>query len=34
MFVSVDDPIDGSLLERIRAADGIVEATVVELPPR
>jgi D-3-phosphoglycerate dehydrogenase len=34
MFVSVDDPITGSLLERIRAADGMVEATVVELPPR
>ena len=34
MFVSVDDPIEGSLLERIRAADGIVQATVVELPPR
>ena len=32
MFVSVDDPIDGSVLERIRAADGIDEATVVELP--
>jgi D-3-phosphoglycerate dehydrogenase / 2-oxoglutarate reductase len=32
MFVSVDDPIDGPLLERIRAADGIVEASVVELP--
>ena len=32
MFVSVDDPIDGSVLGRIRAADGIDEATVVELP--
>ena len=32
MFVSVDDPIDESVLERIRAADGIDEATVVELP--
>jgi D-3-phosphoglycerate dehydrogenase len=34
MFVSVDDPITGSLLERIRAADGMVQATVVELPAR
>ena len=34
MFVSVDDPISGSLLERIHAADGIVDTTVVELPPR
>ena len=34
MFVSVDDPIAASLVERIRAADGIVEAVVVELPPR
>ena len=34
MFVSVDDPIDGTLLERIRATDGIIEATVVELPLR
>jgi D-3-phosphoglycerate dehydrogenase / 2-oxoglutarate reductase len=34
MFVAVDDPISPSLLERIRAADGIVEAAVVELPPR
>jgi D-3-phosphoglycerate dehydrogenase len=34
MFVSVDDPIEAPVLERIRAADGIVEATVVELPPR
>jgi D-3-phosphoglycerate dehydrogenase / 2-oxoglutarate reductase len=34
MFVSVDDPISGPLLDRIRASDGIVEASVVELPPR
>lgn len=32
MFVSVDDPLDGPVLERIRSADGIVEARVVELP--
>ena len=32
MFVAVDDPVDAALLERIRGADGIVEATVVELP--
>jgi len=32
MFVSVDDPLDASVLERIRAADGIVSAMVVELP--
>jgi D-3-phosphoglycerate dehydrogenase len=34
MFVSIDDPIAGPLLERIRAADGIIAATVVDLPPR
>jgi D-3-phosphoglycerate dehydrogenase / 2-oxoglutarate reductase len=34
MFVSIDDPISGPLLELIRDADGIVEATVVELPSR
>ena len=32
MFVSVDDPLDASVLERIRAADGMVDARVVELP--
>jgi D-3-phosphoglycerate dehydrogenase len=32
MFVSVDDPLGTSVLDRIRAADGIVEALVVELP--
>jgi D-3-phosphoglycerate dehydrogenase / 2-oxoglutarate reductase len=32
MFVAVDDPVDAVLLERIRAADGIVDASVVELP--
>ncbi|MGI8830699.1 MAG: phosphoglycerate dehydrogenase [Candidatus Limnocylindria bacterium] len=34
MFVSVDDPLDASVLERIRAVDGIVDARLVELPPR
>ena len=34
MFVSVDDPLEGGVLERIRAADGIIEARVVELPER
>jgi D-3-phosphoglycerate dehydrogenase len=34
MFVSVDDPLDASVLDRIRGADGIVNATVVELPER
>ena len=33
MFVAVDDPLDGSVLERIRQANGIVEARLVELPP-
>ena len=32
MFVSVDDPLDEALLGRIRGADGIVDARVVELP--
>ena len=32
MFVSVDDPVDDLVLERIRSTDGIVEARVVELP--
>jgi predicted amino acid-binding ACT domain protein len=32
MFINVDDPVDSGLLERIRGADGIVEARVVELP--
>jgi D-3-phosphoglycerate dehydrogenase / 2-oxoglutarate reductase len=33
MFVAVDDPLDASVLERIRQANGIVEARLVELPP-
>jgi D-3-phosphoglycerate dehydrogenase len=33
MFVAVDDAIDASVLDRIRAVDGIVDARVVELPP-
>jgi D-3-phosphoglycerate dehydrogenase len=32
MFVSVDDPLDASVMGRISAADGIVDARVVELP--
>ena len=32
MFVSVDDSVDPSVLERIRSADGIVDVRVVELP--
>ena len=32
MFVSVDDPLDASVLDRIRAVDGMVDARVVELP--
>jgi D-3-phosphoglycerate dehydrogenase len=32
MFVAVDDPPDGGVLERIRDADGIIEARMVELP--
>jgi len=34
MFVSVDDPLDEAILERIRASDGMVDARVVELPGR
>jgi D-3-phosphoglycerate dehydrogenase len=34
MFVSVDDPVPDSVLERIRGADGIIDARIVELPPR
>ncbi|MDQ4036312.1 MAG: phosphoglycerate dehydrogenase [Chloroflexota bacterium] len=33
MFVSVDDPLDPSVLDRIRSSEGIIEALVVELPP-
>jgi D-3-phosphoglycerate dehydrogenase len=32
MFVSVDDPLEASVLERIRATDGMVDARVVQLP--
>ncbi|MCV0403181.1 MAG: phosphoglycerate dehydrogenase [Chloroflexi bacterium] len=32
MFVSVDEPVDEPILDRIRATDGMVEARVVELP--
>ena len=32
MFVSVDDPVPPAVLERICAADGIVDARMVELP--
>jgi len=34
MFVSVDDAVNPSVLDRIRRVDGIVDARVVELPPR
>jgi D-3-phosphoglycerate dehydrogenase len=34
MFVAVDDPLDASVLARARAVDGIIDARVVELPPR
>jgi D-3-phosphoglycerate dehydrogenase / 2-oxoglutarate reductase len=34
MFVAVDDPIPSGVLERIRAAEGILHALVVELPER
>jgi D-3-phosphoglycerate dehydrogenase / 2-oxoglutarate reductase len=34
MFVSVDDPVSDGVLDRIRAADGMIEARIVELPPR
>jgi D-3-phosphoglycerate dehydrogenase len=32
MFISVDDSVDGPVLERIKAATGITDARVVELP--
>ena len=32
MFVSVDDPVGSSVMERVRAVDGMVDARVVELP--
>ena len=32
MFVSVDDPLDPSVLAQLRAVDGITDARVVELP--
>jgi hypothetical protein len=32
MFVLVDDPIDTEALSRIRDADGMIDARVVELP--
>ncbi len=32
MFVAVDDPVDASVLERVRSVDGIVEARTVALP--
>lgn len=34
MFVSVDEPLPAAVLERIRGADGIIDARIVELPPR
>ena len=34
MFVSVDEAIDDQVLDRIRLATGIIEARVVDLPPR
>ena len=33
MFVLVDDPIHADVLARIRSAEGMIEARVVELPP-
>jgi D-3-phosphoglycerate dehydrogenase len=33
MFVSIDDALPASVLERVRAADGIISAQLVELPP-
>jgi len=32
MFVSVDDPLETAVIERIRSFDGILDARVVELP--
>ncbi len=33
MFVSIDDGMPESVLERVRSADGIIDARLVELPP-
>ncbi|HET7685616.1 MAG TPA: ACT domain-containing protein, partial [Candidatus Limnocylindria bacterium] len=33
MFVAVDDPLPPATLARLAAADGIISARVVELPP-
>ena len=32
MFISVDDAVGDAVLSRLRSADGIVEARVIELP--
>ena len=32
MFVSVDDALDATVLDRVREVDGMVDARVVELP--
>ncbi|HEX7173446.1 MAG TPA: phosphoglycerate dehydrogenase [Candidatus Limnocylindria bacterium] len=34
MFISVDEAIEDAILDRIRAADGIVEVRLVQLPSR
>lgn len=34
MFVAVDDTLDATVLDRVRSADGIIEAQVIELPAR
>ena len=34
MFVSVDESVPDETLERVRSVDGMLEARVVELPPR
>jgi D-3-phosphoglycerate dehydrogenase len=34
MFVSVDGSVAADVIERVRAVPGILEALVVELPPR
>jgi D-3-phosphoglycerate dehydrogenase len=32
MFISVDDPVDDAVMSRLSAADGIVDARVIDLP--
>ncbi len=33
MFIAVDDPVDESVLDSLRSADGLMDVRLVELPP-